>query len=152
MKNFEVMKTLTLYGAAALALGACAEPDSVCPDGSEPVQCFADPCSVTPACAEAVSCVANYCGGCNAEFFDARGNRVCLDASGDCSSDADCTVTGCSGQICAAEPVVSTCEFRPEYACYADPEITGCGCNAGRCDWARTDELAECLANGGPSQ
>src|SRR4030095_153176 len=29
-----------------------------------------------------------------------------------------CIKTGCSSQICADHNVVSTCEFRPEYACY----------------------------------
>jgi len=62
-----------------------------------------------------------------------------------CTSDRDCQVTGCSGQVCAPEPVITTCEFRPEYACYQDPAITSCGCRAGSCAWAQTPELAACI-------
>jgi eight-cysteine-cluster-containing protein len=63
--------------------------ESTCADGSQPVSCFADPCQVTPACREAATCVANYCGGCNAEFYDAGGNAVCQDPAG-CQTNADC--------------------------------------------------------------
>ncbi len=54
-----------------------------------------------------------------------------------------CQRTGCSGQICANEPVPTTCEFRPEYACYADA-----ACEAqddGSCGWTETEELRRCL-------
>jgi hypothetical protein len=47
--------------------------------------------------------------------------------------------------------VVSTCEWRPEYACYADAtcEVQ----DDGACGWTETDELRDCLAgaNGGGS-
>lgn len=67
----------------------CCGRDCDCADGSEPVQCFVDPCQVAPACSEAATCEANYCGGCNAEFYDASGYGVCQ-AEGECASDADC--------------------------------------------------------------
>jgi hypothetical protein len=57
-----------------------------------------------------------------------------------------CYVGGCSSQICSDQDgVVSTCEYRPEYACYAtatcerQPE--------GQCGWTPTDELNACLGN-----
>jgi eight-cysteine-cluster-containing protein len=59
--------------------------------------------------------------------------------------------TGCSGQICASQEVITTCEFREEYACYQDPAITTCGCNAGQCGFAPTPELAACLEEAGAS-
>lgn len=323
----------------------CCGDDCACADGSEPVACFADPCSVTPACAEAVTCVSNFCGGCNAEFYDAFGAAACearqsctsdadcgagewcrqaapplVEASGadgaastddlecvpfvgegsscggftlpwafercepglvcdapdfiadapgvcrspcessaecaedqycssdgaceadgacevsadcnlegnvfaaprclgygvcdpfaqqcgwecgdprcadllgfdfgpcdavlgagvlggqcgtvsgcssepfelfeseaecrsacsapaaECAVDTDCIVSGCSGQVCAPEPVITTCEFREEFACFQDPSVTTCGCNEGQCAWNATPELAECLA------
>jgi eight-cysteine-cluster-containing protein len=268
----------------------CCGAACVCADGSQPVQCFASPCAVTQACAEAVSCVDNYCGGCDAELYDAQGNAACLpggcdsdadcpadewcrqappdrrapeasgsgsalprecvpfvnenqacggfrpawtfercapplicdvpdfiaDATGicrqpcssdaecpseqycasdgvcdldgrceqnpdcelpgndyshpdcaghgecpdfqtrcswicdgaaaECRSDADCAPTGCSGQICAAESRVTTCEFREEYACYQDRAITTCGCRGGQCAWDATEALTQCLA------
>jgi eight-cysteine-cluster-containing protein len=126
----------------------CCGDSCRCADGSEPVACFADPCEVTPACEEAARCEANYCGGCNAEFYDESGTAVCEPepaGPGACSSDADCFQTGCSGQICAAVDVLTTCEFREEFACFQDPAITTCGCDAGRCAFASTPELAACL-------
>ncbi len=58
-----------------------------------------------------------------------------------------CMVTGCSGQVCANQPVATTCEWRPEYACYAN---AACELQArGICGWTMTDELRKCLENGG---
>jgi hypothetical protein len=65
----------------------CCGDKCSCADGSSPVLCFADPCSVAPTCPDA-SCVANYCGGCNAEFYDANGYAVCQ-AGNAFTSDAD---------------------------------------------------------------
>jgi eight-cysteine-cluster-containing protein len=182
----------------------CCGDECSCADGSSPVSCFADPCEVTPACSEADVCVANYCGGCNAEFYDASGYAVCqapaacVDTLGfdfgpcdavlgwsvqgdecvlvsgcsspfgmfeseaecvsacpetapaECASDSDCVQTGCSGQVCAPRPVITTCEWRDEYACYQDPSITTCGCSAGTCGFAQTPALLQCVAAGGP--
>src|SRR3989344_3351533 len=33
-------------------------------------------------------------------------------------STGACVVTGCSSQVCAEEDVITTCEYRSEYACY----------------------------------
>jgi hypothetical protein len=59
----------------------------------------------------------------------------------------DCKRAGCSGQLCVEldDDRVTTCEFRPEYACYRaatcerQPE--------GKCGFTPTPELKECLAN-----
>jgi hypothetical protein len=59
-----------------------------------------------------------------------------------------CQRAGCSGQLCVepGDGRVTTCEFRPEYACYQaatcerQPE--------GTCGFTDTPELAECLQNG----
>lgn len=41
------------------------------------VNCFVDPCMFASCRAYAeATCRSNYCGGCNAEFFDASGNDV----------------------------------------------------------------------------
>jgi hypothetical protein len=58
-----------------------------------------------------------------------------------------CIKTGCSGTVCAepGKDVVTTCEFRPEYACYNDAK---CERQAdGACGWTQTPALAACLAN-----
>jgi hypothetical protein len=58
-----------------------------------------------------------------------------------------CQVGGCSGQICGeasqVADLVTTCEFRAEYACYQ-----GARCERqadGACGWTQTSELRQCL-------
>lgn len=54
-----------------------------------------------------------------------------------------CQASGCSGQICSSEPVVSTCEWRPEYECIRH-QI--CEAQAdGACGWTPTEESAACF-------
>ena len=54
-----------------------------------------------------------------------------------------CVVSGCSGQVCAMEALFSTCEWRPEYACFANAT---CAPQAGGgCGWVMTDALRACL-------
>jgi hypothetical protein len=63
---------------------------------------------------------------------------------------ASCFVGGCSGQICSEqEGVISTCEFRPEYACY---QTATCERQPdGACGWTPTEALNQCIedATGG---
>jgi len=56
-----------------------------------------------------------------------------------------CYVGGCSGQVCSDRPdVITTCEFRPEYACYASAT---CEQQAtGDCGWTKTAELSACIS------
>lgn len=60
-------------------------------------------------------------------------------------SDITCKKTGCSGTVCSTEDVVTTCEYRPEYACYR--KATCERQPDGACGWAQTPELTACLAN-----
>lgn len=57
-----------------------------------------------------------------------------------------CVVSGCSGQLCveaSGEGVVTTCEYREEYACY---KTAVCERQAsGQCGWTETPGLAQCL-------
>jgi hypothetical protein len=60
-----------------------------------------------------------------------------------------CAVAGCSQQLCVsadeAATIVTTCEFRAEYACYRE---ASCEPQAdGQCGWTETAELNQCLAN-----
>lgn len=56
-----------------------------------------------------------------------------------------CYVGGCSGQVCSDNPaVVTTCEWRAEYACYS-----GATCERqadGQCGWTQTSALSACIA------
>ncbi len=58
----------------------------------------------------------------------------------------DCKISGCSGQLCVdknAEDIITTCEYRPEYACYktarCEKQPTGL------CGWTQTQELMKCI-------
>jgi eight-cysteine-cluster-containing protein len=51
------------------------------------------------------------------------------DDDNDCVTDLDCVVSGCSDEVCAAIPLVSTCEVL-ETAPAGD-----CGCVDGACQW-----------------
>jgi hypothetical protein len=54
-----------------------------------------------------------------------------------------CFKTGCSSQVCADEAVITTCEYRPEYACYKSAK---CERQAnGKCGFTDTPELRQCL-------
>ncbi|PIR82824.1 hypothetical protein COU20_00140 [Candidatus Kaiserbacteria bacterium CG10_big_fil_rev_8_21_14_0_10_59_10] len=60
-----------------------------------------------------------------------------------------CAIAGCSGQLCVsadmASEIITTCEWRPEYACYQ-----GATCEMqenGECGWTQTPALQQCLAN-----
>ncbi|HRH22809.1 MAG TPA: Gmad2 immunoglobulin-like domain-containing protein [Candidatus Paceibacterota bacterium] len=67
--------------------------------------------------------------------------------SPDSVSSKKCVVGGCSGQLCSdasAEPLMSTCEYREEYACYkkATCEVQK---STGECGWTQTEDLSLCL-------
>lgn len=50
---------------------------SSCPDGLSLAECFAAPCDTTTCKEKYASCHDDYCGGCNALFFNAKGDPVC---------------------------------------------------------------------------
>ena len=57
-----------------------------------------------------------------------------------------CIKTGCSATICAeaGNDQMSTCEYKPEYACY---QAATCEKQPdGKCGWTQTDTLKACLA------
>ncbi len=57
---------------------------------------------------------------------------------------AACKPTGCSGQICSDEEVVTTCEYSPEYACYKTAKCERLP--DGKCGWTPTEELVSCVS------
>lgn len=59
-----------------------------------------------------------------------------------------CYVGGCSGQVCSdTQDVVTTCEYRPEYACY---RTATCERQPdGNCGWTPTSQLNSCLTHNG---
>ncbi|UQA60300.1 hypothetical protein [Polyangium aurulentum] len=53
-----------------------------------------------------------------------------------CTSDGECMKSGCSGEVCAAEAVNTTCEM-PEGG--FPVQGANCGCVAGQCQWFSAD-------------
>lgn len=92
------------------------------------------------------------------------GDETCLTVDGTCNADGECTTevpvcpddeplpsscvaAGCSLQYCVSEEeaatLVTTCEWRDEYACYGS---AACELQAdGACAWTMTDELQACI-------
>lgn len=66
---------------------------------------------------------------------------------------AGCVAGGCSGTVCQdadAEPVMTTCEWRDEYACYREAT---CERQAdGACGWTQSEALTACLASPPPAE
>ena len=62
------------------------------------------------------------------------------------SETGGCFVGGCSSHVCTDRAdVITTCEFRPEYACY---RTATCARQVdGLCGWTASPELASCLAS-----
>lgn len=54
-----------------------------------------------------------------------------------------CFKTGCSGQVCADEEMITTCEFKPEYECYKTAKCERQ--SNGKCGFTETPELRRCL-------
>jgi eight-cysteine-cluster-containing protein len=63
----------------------------------------------------------------------------------ECTIHNDCITGGCSGTICQSkneEPIFTTCEYLPEYACYKEID---CSCIDGKCQWDKTNEFNKCV-------
>lgn len=60
----------------------------------------------------------------------------------ECFSDLDCIRTGCSGEVCAPEPWITTCVWLPEYECL---QFAPCACISGRCGFVETPEFLACM-------
>ena len=59
-----------------------------------------------------------------------------------CATDFDCRIGGCSGEVCAAEAIVTTCEVLDELP------RGDCLCVESECLWA-LPLIEECLGVGG---
>eukprot|EP01017_Pseudomicrothorax_dubius_P039109 TRINITY_DN5956_c0_g1_i4.p1 TRINITY_DN5956_c0_g1~~TRINITY_DN5956_c0_g1_i4.p1 ORF type:complete len:141 (-),score=31.53 TRINITY_DN5956_c0_g1_i4:90-512(-) len=62
---------------------------------------------------------------------------------------SNCRRTGCSGQICASEDIVSTCEWREEYACFRHAICGRFGKEeSNECQFLYNPTYYECLEKG----
>jgi hypothetical protein len=76
-----------------------------------------------------------------------------LDAEGICIMSYQCVMTeckrtGCSGQICADQNVITTCQYQLWYECYAQSTCGRFGSN-NSCAWEKTPEYLTCMAKYG---
>lgn len=55
-----------------------------------------------------------------------------------------CRITGCSGEVCADEEVITICIWKPEFSCYQDKGVCERG-QDGECAWRQTSELQQCI-------
>lgn len=53
-------------------------------------------------------------------------------SNGSCTEDTDCLVTGCSGEVCGNESVITTCEYREDFP---NKRTHTCGCVQKKCGW-----------------
>ena len=116
-----------VYDAAGcmLGMGCTCEPHA-CSDATEAL------CDmIPPECAPGeILAVQNGC-------------YACVDPDTCKPPVEECVVSGCSGQICAPEVQMSTCEWKPEYACL---QLTSCGMTSeGTCGWEMNDAYLDCL-------
>ncbi|MBI2099044.1 hypothetical protein HYT45_01355 [Candidatus Uhrbacteria bacterium] len=59
----------------------------------------------------------------------------------------ECKPTGCSRQVCSDEEVITTCEYKSEYACYKTAKCERQ--SDGKCGWSESEELRACLGSSG---
>ena len=88
-------------------------------------------------CYNLAKCQLNNKGRC--EFAHSVKSIACLENAKLCKK------TGCSSHICSDSGVITTCEFKPKYACYRNQK---CIVNSnGQCGWNNEILLAKCLKN-----
>lgn len=92
---------------------------------------------------EAVSGPAGRSQQLNATQFYLRANPSTSDQNPKPSPQKPCFKTGCSKQVCADEEVMTTCEYRAEYACYKKARCERQ--TNGQCGFTDTPELRTCL-------
>ena len=66
------------------------------------------------------------------------------------SIDNGCIISGCSGQICSNKEVITTCEWKEEFACYKKARCERQ--KDGNCGWTITEEAQRCLDRTTPNQ
>ena len=129
--------------------------------------CQSNRCEMVPASDDAV-CPEHLCGPAlglanmlcpDGEHTSGPTGRCLRNEDGSCGWEvlscpetpaAPCYVGGCSSQVCSdREGVITTCEFRPEYACYRESFATCERQGDGSCGWTPNADLSACIAAAG---
>jgi hypothetical protein len=81
--------------------------------------------------------------GPGGRLFELKVTQVYIRKKPENGSLKPCIKTGCSSQVCSDHNMITTCEFRPEYACY---QKAACERQRdGNCGFTKTPELTACL-------
>lgn len=103
----------------------------------------ATPQPQSPEAGTSNPCALVLCGGNTVCVVQPDGSPRCVNPPAP-DAGRPCMKTGCSGTVCSDEPVITTCEFRPIYACY-QTAICERNSQSGACGFRQTPELVECL-------
>lgn len=145
--SLELVAILGVVGSLGLGCGGSATPPPPAPTIAE--------CGPT-ACGPALGMPMQQCddgsvGGNTGKCI--RQGETCGWEIRECPAPAaGCTKSGCSGTVCAetGKEMMTTCEYRPEYACYGSATCERQ--KDGACNWTPTPELTACLAKPPPMQ
>jgi len=113
------------------------------PASTPPVKTFNFTVNVKEAQANITCANVRCAAGTHCEMKGINGGAIPV-----CLKDAPaaaCVKTGCSGQLCAEGDMMSTCEFRPEYACYSKPGVKCERQTDGKCGWTLPQAAKTCL-------
>ena len=164
-----------LSQAKCTSTGSVSSPSFVvksCPQLSPPAPSFCPTGKVVPkydtdkVCITGYSCVACQVADCGPQL--GMPNTLCPDGkttagpTGNCIGQGSgtcgweviecpqvvCKATGCSGQICSDQDVVTTCEWYPWYECYQKSECGAFGAGGG-CGWKQTADFVACMKSYG---
>lgn len=112
---------VSLYALLSLLVACSGSPPA--PVAPTPVPVDAPAPAVPPAPIDAA-----------AMYAECRTRVEEPEADSECTSDADCVSTGCSGEVCTTRSVgldlATTCEVLD---CF--DVLDACGCHGGRCTW-----------------
>ncbi len=135
------LNTLVRRNIAGVDLSGAGAPENVVSDAN---QAMTDPVAVIVAGVHArVTGPAGRSQMLKATQFYLRAKPGGGTSSGNDNQNKPCFKTGCSGQVCADEEVITTCEYRTEYDCY---KTAKCERQAtGKCGFTDTPELRRCL-------
>jgi hypothetical protein len=121
----------------------CQQPPSTCPPGYTLGMQYTDNgCPTCETCLDAAgeALSSMYCMT-REVWSDEKTDWCCANQGLGCDP---CVVTGCSSELCAEVPTVSTCVFRAEYQCLAFSECERS--NTGECGWTQTPEYQKCIS------
>jgi hypothetical protein len=143
------MQRLTCALFLTVTLGAAACGPANPPPSGPPVagnECAAEQCGPAPGM-PTYACDDGTMGGPTGKCVMGEGGQCGWEIT-ECKKS--CVKGGCSQTLCIeeGEDVMTTCEWRPEYACYQNAQCERQ--SDGGCGWTQTQELAACIASPPP--